>query len=187
MCELRGDVNPSLEAGWYRPLPVQCLRTVPQDERHQQTSHQTSKTTGGWQQSTFVLCTIQWSNTVCYMDVNYCSVKLTYFLFLLFKMMALTFYILQSASRRVGLSCTNCHTTTTTLWRRNAEGEPVCNACGLYMKLHGVRERERTEKGRKSKCISDNAGILYIASWKHIIYFKWSFPETLKMYSISRN
>ncbi|XP_030627543.1 transcription factor GATA-4 [Chanos chanos] len=43
-----------------------------------------------------------------------------------------------SASRRVGLSCTNCQTTTTTLWRRNAEGEPVCNACGLYMKLHGV-------------------------------------------------
>ncbi|KAF2985224.1 hypothetical protein EK904_007538 [Melospiza melodia maxima] len=38
----------------------------------------------------------------------------------------------------MGLSCANCHTTTTTLWRRNAEGEPVCNACGLYMKLHGV-------------------------------------------------
>lgn len=48
------------------------------------------------------------------------------------------FSLLQSASRRVGLSCANCHTTTTTLWRRNAEGEPVCNACGLYMKLHGV-------------------------------------------------
>ncbi|KAK2145066.1 hypothetical protein LSH36_705g02012 [Paralvinella palmiformis] len=45
---------------------------------------------------------------------------------------------LQSASRRVGLSCANCHTTTTTLWRRNTEGEPVCNACGLYYKLHGV-------------------------------------------------
>nr|UJP31515.1 putative GATA binding protein 4 [Macoploma tenta] len=43
-----------------------------------------------------------------------------------------------SASRRVGLSCANCHTTTTTLWRRNSEGEPVCNACGLYYKLHGV-------------------------------------------------
>ncbi|XP_004456889.2 transcription factor GATA-5 isoform X1 [Dasypus novemcinctus] len=42
------------------------------------------------------------------------------------------------SSRRAGLCCTNCHTTTTTLWRRNAEGEPVCNACGLYMKLHGV-------------------------------------------------
>ena len=47
--------------------------------------------------------------------------------------------IFQSASRRVGLSCSNCHTTTTTLWRRNSEGEPVCNACGLYYKLHGVR------------------------------------------------
>ncbi|NXH72401.1 GATA5 factor, partial [Hydrobates tethys] len=43
-----------------------------------------------------------------------------------------------SSSRRAGLCCTNCHTTNTTLWRRNAEGEPVCNACGLYMKLHGV-------------------------------------------------
>ncbi|KAM4842672.1 transcription factor GATA-5 [Thomomys bottae] len=43
-----------------------------------------------------------------------------------------------SSSRRSGLCCSNCHTATTTLWRRNAEGEPVCNACGLYMKLHGV-------------------------------------------------
>uniref|UniRef100_UPI0035900ABF transcription factor GATA-4 n=1 Tax=Myxine glutinosa TaxID=7769 RepID=UPI0035900ABF len=43
-----------------------------------------------------------------------------------------------SGSRRVGLCCSNCQTTTTTLWRRNAEGEPVCNACGLYTKLHGV-------------------------------------------------
>ncbi|KAM9751934.1 transcription factor GATA-5 [Menidia menidia] len=45
---------------------------------------------------------------------------------------------LNGASRRAGLSCTNCHTSTTTLWRRSAEGAPVCNACGLYMKLHGV-------------------------------------------------
>ena len=34
--------------------------------------------------------------------------------------------------------CANCGTNTTTLWRRNAQGEPVCNACGLYFKLHGV-------------------------------------------------
>lgn len=47
--------------------------------------------------------------------------------------------VFKSSSRRAGLCCTNCHTTNTTLWRRNAEGEPVCNACGLYMKLHGVR------------------------------------------------
>lgn len=46
--------------------------------------------------------------------------------------------IMQSASRRIGVCCTNCGTQTTTLWRRNNEGEPVCNACGLYYKLHGV-------------------------------------------------
>ena len=46
--------------------------------------------------------------------------------------------LFQSHSRRLGLQCANCHTTTTTLWRRNNEGEPVCNACGLYFKLHGV-------------------------------------------------
>lgn len=41
-------------------------------------------------------------------------------------------------NRRAGLTCSNCHTSTTTLWRRNNQGEPVCNACGLYFKLHGV-------------------------------------------------
>lgn len=33
--------------------------------------------------------------------------------------------------------CTNCHTRTTPLWRRNPEGQPLCNACGLFLKLHG--------------------------------------------------
>ncbi|KAJ8257780.1 hypothetical protein GJAV_G00189610 [Gymnothorax javanicus] len=41
-------------------------------------------------------------------------------------------------SKRAGTQCANCHTSTTTLWRRNANGEPVCNACGLYFKLHNV-------------------------------------------------
>ncbi|OJD09970.1 hypothetical protein AJ78_08828 [Emergomyces pasteurianus Ep9510] len=35
-------------------------------------------------------------------------------------------------------SCTNCFTQTTPLWRRNPEGQPLCNACGLFLKLHGV-------------------------------------------------
>lgn len=43
-----------------------------------------------------------------------------------------------SAARRAGTSCANCGTSTTTLWRRNGSGDPVCNACGLYYKLHNV-------------------------------------------------
>lgn len=42
-------------------------------------------------------------------------------------------------NRRTGVVCANCNTTTTTLWRRNNSGDPVCNACGLYYKLHNVR------------------------------------------------
>lgn len=50
----------------------------------------------------------------------------------------LTFSLPQIVSKRAGTQCTNCQTTTTTLWRRNASGDPVCNACGLYYKLHQV-------------------------------------------------
>ena len=34
--------------------------------------------------------------------------------------------------------CANCNTTKTPLWRRSVKGEPLCNACGLFWKLHGV-------------------------------------------------
>ena len=34
--------------------------------------------------------------------------------------------------------CTNCKTTKTPLWRRSQTGTPLCNACGLFLKLHGV-------------------------------------------------
>ncbi|XP_011147681.1 box A-binding factor isoform X3 [Harpegnathos saltator] len=40
--------------------------------------------------------------------------------------------------RRTGVQCANCKTSNTTLWRRNNSGEPVCNACGLYFKLHNM-------------------------------------------------
>lgn len=80
---------------------------------------------------------------------------------------------LQSAARRAGTSCANCKTTTTTLWRRNQNGEPVCNACGLYYKLHNVnrpltmkkegiqtRNRKLSSKSKKKKsgasCLSLN-------------------------------
>ncbi|KAL6428732.1 hypothetical protein ACFW04_007953 [Cataglyphis niger] len=51
-----------------------------------------------------------------------------------------------SATRRVGLSCSNCETTMTSLWRRNTHGEPVCNACGLYFKLHGINRPSTMKK-----------------------------------------
>uniref|UniRef100_A0A8C8DXK1 GATA binding protein 3 n=1 Tax=Oryzias sinensis TaxID=183150 RepID=A0A8C8DXK1_9TELE len=74
-----------------------------------------------------------------------------------------------SAARRAGTSCANCQTTTTTLWRRNANGDPVCNACGLYFKLHNInrpltmkkegiqtRNRKMSSKSKKSKKSQDS-------------------------------
>ncbi|XP_030231013.1 endothelial transcription factor GATA-2a isoform X1 [Gadus morhua] len=73
-----------------------------------------------------------------------------------------------SAARRAGTCCANCQTTTTTLWRRNGNGDPVCNACGLYYKLHNVnrpltmkkegiqtRNRKMSSKSKRGKRMGD--------------------------------
>lgn len=72
-----------------------------------------------------------------------------------------------SGARRTGLQCANCQTQNTTLWRRNSEGEPVCNACGLYYKLHqiarplnmvkpGIQTRRRKPKNSNSNGSNGN-------------------------------
>ncbi|KAF9109197.1 hypothetical protein BGX27_007875 [Mortierella sp. AM989] len=47
-----------------------------------------------------------------------------------------------------GIQCVNCSQTQTPLWRKNDAGEPICNACGLYAKLH---HRDRPVTMRKAK------------------------------------
>ncbi|KAI6098888.1 hypothetical protein EDD16DRAFT_1498104 [Pisolithus croceorrhizus] len=60
--------------------------------------------------------------------------------------------------------CYNCHTTATPLWRKDDEGKTVCNACGLYYKLHGsarpismksdvIRKRSRHDARRASPSV----------------------------------
>ncbi|KAJ7653695.1 hypothetical protein DFH06DRAFT_903767, partial [Mycena polygramma] len=64
--------------------------------------------------------------------------------------------------------CYNCHTTATPLWRKDDEGKTVCNACGLYYKLHGsarpismksdvIRKRSRHDarRGGASASVSE--------------------------------
>lgn len=61
--------------------------------------------------------------------------------------------------------CTHCHTRTTPLWRRDPVGNPLCNACGLFLKLHGVvrplslktdviKKRQRNTNSNKVKSVN---------------------------------
>ncbi|XP_046974447.1 transcription factor GATA-6-like isoform X1 [Vanessa cardui] len=74
-----------------------------------------------------------------------------------------------NGNRRVGVTCANCRTSNTTLWRRNNNGEPVCNACGLYYKLHNVNRPLSMKKDgiqtrkRKPKSMGGGGGSAGVA------------------------
>ncbi|MCJ1298541.1 hypothetical protein MMC08_001331 [Hypocenomyce scalaris] len=69
--------------------------------------------------------------------------------------------------------CQNCTTSTTPLWRRDEIGSVLCNACGLFLKLHGrprpislktdvIKSRNRVKssgQGPKKKSIFDGNGL----------------------------
>ncbi|KAG0266515.1 putative electron transfer flavoprotein subunit [Mortierella polycephala] len=46
------------------------------------------------------------------------------------------------------IECANCGQTQTPLWRKDAKGQSICNACGLYARLH---QRDRPVTMRKAK------------------------------------
>lgn len=78
------------------------------------------------------------------------------------------------------MSCSNCGTLTTTIWRRSIRGEIVCNACGLYFKLHGVnrphsmrRDTIHTRRRRPRDCEKSEKKNFFLQSEEQ----EWS-PKT---------
>jgi GATA-binding protein len=90
--------------------------------------------------------------------------------------------------------CQNCQTSTTPLWRRDEMGSVLCNACGLFLKLHGrprpislktdvIKSRNRVKTMRPDmqmkKKVSSRADPLSHRNLSHSdLFLQQSLPAT---------
>ncbi|KAI5134451.1 hypothetical protein NEAUS04_0088 [Nematocida ausubeli] len=88
--------------------------------------------------------------------------------------------------------CTNCGTTTTPAWRRSTSNKILlCNACGLYQRLHGSNRPFSVTPDGKTKAIKNNiekgicrgCGVVQTPLWKRGNSNEWLCSSCGLLYS----